>query len=72
MQRIEDCPLDFNLVEITPIRDLPGQFGACAQQCESGLLKITFLKTIYSDQLFILQSTLTTASQIMNNFICYI
>ena len=38
MQRIKDCRLDCNLVEITPIRDLLGQFGACAQQYESGLL----------------------------------
>ena len=38
MQRIEDWTLDFNLAEITQIRDLPGQFGACAQQCENGLL----------------------------------
>ena len=38
MQRTKDCPLDCNLAEITPIRDLPGQFGACAQQCETSLL----------------------------------
>ena len=42
MQRIEDCPLDCNLAEIMPIQDLPGQFGACAQQCESGLLIRSF------------------------------
>ena len=41
MQRIEDCPLDCTLAEITPIQDLPGQLGACAQQCESGLLDQT-------------------------------
>ena len=44
MQRIDDCPLECNLAEITQIRDLPGQFGACAQQCESGLLLYTNLK----------------------------
>ena len=48
MQCIEGCipppppppphTLDFNLAEVTPIRDLPGQFGTCAQQCESGQL----------------------------------
>ena len=38
MQCIENCPLDCNLAEITPNRVLPGQFGACAQQCESGLM----------------------------------
>ena len=42
MQRIEDCPLDCNLAEITPIRDLPGQFGACAQQCEHNNVKVVY------------------------------
>ena len=37
MQSIEDCPLDCNLTEMTPILDLPGQFGACTQQCETSL-----------------------------------
>ena len=38
MQPFEDCPLDCYLAETTPIQDLPGQFGACAQQCETSLL----------------------------------
>ena len=44
-QHIEDCPFDCNLAEITLIRDLPGQFGACAQQCESGLLAFWFKRS---------------------------
>ena len=32
--------LDCNFAEITPTGDLPGQFGACAQQCETSLLEI--------------------------------
>ena len=40
MQRIEDCPVDCDLAEITPIRNLPGKFRACAQLCETSTLKI--------------------------------
>ena len=36
---VSSCLLDYNLDEITPIRDLPGHFGTCAQQCETSLLR---------------------------------
>ena len=44
MKCIEDDLLDCNLAEITPIRDLSEQFGACAQQFETSVL----LKTVKS------------------------
>ena len=42
------CTRDCNLAEITPIRDLPEQFCACAQQCETSLLCDIQFKTMKS------------------------
>ena len=49
VQRIDDCSLDCNLAEITSIRDLPGQFGACAQNVKPVYLieKLLLIQNLY-------------------------
>ena len=69
-QRIEECPLDCNLTEITPIQDLPGQVGSCAQQSETSLFCVFLahlsqrLRMSYFDH----SSSIVHPSTPLNNF----